>query len=343
MKMKTYCKIITALTLLLASACEPQEKPASYPEGEGFFVLNEGNYLAGNGTISFYSLETGEIYNDLFGTVNGRALGDIPSFMAVEGSMGYIVVNNSGTIEAIDMATMESLGTVTGLASPRQMVINEMKGYLSSLQDGGIKVLDLDGMAVSDEIEVGSSTEAMVISAGRLFAAHWSAGSTITVTDLATGNLIRTISVGLEPESMVLDCNGKLWVLCTGGWQGEEIPRIVRINTSTLEKEAELQFRTVDDNPSSLTCNAAGDTLYYLDEGVRRMQVTADALPSGVFIPAGDRLFYKLIAGPRGMVAVTDAIDYQQKGDLLIYNSRGELIDTEQAGIIPGYMHYMKD
>jgi len=43
------------------------------------------------------------------------------------------------------------------------------------------------------------------------------------------------------------------------------------------------------------------------------------------------------------MVAVTDAIDYQQKGDLLIYNSRGELIDTEQAGIIPGYMHYMKD
>ena len=89
--------------------------------------------------------------------------------------------------------------------------------------------------------------------------------------------------------------------------------------------------------------HAAGDTLYYLDEGVRRMQVTADALPSGVFIPAGDRLFYKLIAGPRGMVAVTDAIDYQQKGDLLIFSSSGELTDSGQAGIIPGFMLYRKE
>lgn len=339
---KTF-RIIAALAFLAAIACEPQENRPVYPEGEGFFILNEGNYLAGNGTVSFYSFESGEIYNDLFGAANGRALGDIPSFMAVDGKTGFIVVNNSGTIEEVDLTTMESLGTVTGLTSPRQMVVNGNKGYISSLQDGDITVLDLDGLFVAGSMEVGSASEAMVISGGRLFAAHWSSGNTVTVTDIATGNLIKTISVGLEPESMVLDKNGKLWVLCTGGWQGEEIPRLIRINSSTLEKEKELQFRTIDDNPSSLTCNAAGDTLYYLDEGVRRMPVTADALPSEAYIPAGDRLFYRLMAGPRGIIAVTDAIDYQQKGDLLIYNSRGELIDTEQAGIIPGFMIYMND
>lgn len=339
---KTF-RIIAALAFLAAIACEPQENRPVYPEGEGFFILNEGNYLAGNGTVSFYSFESGEIYNDLFGAANGRALGDIPSFMAVDGKTGFIVVNNSGTIEEVDLTTMKSLGTVTGLTSPRQMVVNGNKGYISSLQDGDITVLDLDGLFVAGSMEVGSASEAMVISGGRLFAAHWSSGNTVTVTDIATGNLIKTISVGLEPESMVLDKNGKLWVLCTGGWQGEEIPRLIRINSSTLEKEKELQFRTIDDNPSSLTCNAAGDTLYYLDEGVRRMPVTADALPSEAYVPAGDRLFYRLMAGPRGMIAVTDAIDYQQKGDLLIYNSRGELIDTEQAGIIPGFMLYMND
>lgn len=339
---KTF-RIIAALAFLAAIACEPQENRPVYPEGEGFFILNEGNYLAGNGTVSFYSFESGEIYNDLFGAANGRALGDIPSFMAVDGKTGFIVVNNSGTIEEVDLTTMESLGTVTGLTSPRQMVVNGNKGYISSLQDGDITVLDLDGLFVAGSMEVGSASEAMVISGGRLFAAHWSSGNTVTVTDIATGNLIKTISVGLEPESMVLDKNGKLWVLCTGGWQGEEIPRLIRINLSTMEKEKELQFRTIDDNPSSLTCNAAGDTLYYLDEGVRRMPVTADALPSEAYVPAGDRLFYRLMAGPRGIIAVTDAIDYQQKGDLLIYNSRGELIDTEQAGIIPGFMLYMND
>lgn len=341
--MKTTIKIIACLTLLLAVACEPQENTTVYPRGEGFFILNEGNYLAGNGSVSFYSFETGEVYNDLFGAVNGRALGDIPSFMAVEGDRGFIVVNNSGTIEAVDLATMESIETVTGLVSPRQMVIYGNKGYISSLQEEEIRILDLDGMAVSDAFEVGATSEAIVISDGRLFAAHWSGGSTITVTDIATGNLANTISVGLEPESMVLDRYGKLWILCTGGWQGEEVPRLVRINVSTLEKEAELEFGSVDDNPSSLTANAAGDTLYYLHEGVRRMPVIAEALPPAAFIQSGDRLFYKLMAGPRGIVAVTDAIDYQQKGDLLIYNSKGELIDSEQAGIIPGFMLYMND
>lgn len=339
---KTF-KIIALLASLAAISCEPQENVSIYPEEEGFFILNEGNYLAGNGTVSFYSLESGEIYNDLFGAANGRALGDIPSFMAVDGNTGFIVVNNSGTVEAVDIGTMKSLGTVTGLNSPRQMVINGNRGYISSLQDGEITVLDIDAIEVAGAIDAGSASEAMVISGGRLFAAHWSSGNTITVTDLATGNIVNTISVGLEPESMVLDKNGKLWVLCTGGWQGEEIPRLIRINTSTLEKEKELPFRTTDDNPSSLTCNATGDTLYYIDEGVRRMSVTADALPSAPFIPDGDRLFYRLMAGPRGIIAVTDAIDYQQKGDLLIYNSKGDLLDTEQAGIIPGFMLYMNE
>lgn len=341
--MNKLLSIVAFLTLIAAISCEPQENPSVYPQGEGFFILNEGNYLAGNGTVSFYSLETGEIYNDLFGTVNGRGLGDIPSFFATDGNTGYIVVNNSGTIEAVDLSTMESLGTFTGLNSPRQMVIYQGKGYVSSLQDQGITVIDLDLGEVSGSVDIGVTSEALAVAGGRLFSAHWSGGNTITVADLASEEILKTITVGLEPESMVTDRDGKLWVLCTGGWQGEEIPRIIRINTSTLEKEAELSFRTVNDNPSSLTINGSGDTLYYLDEGVRRMPLTATSLPSEAFISSGDRLFYRLLALPGGRVAVTDAIDYQQKGDLLVYSRTGELLDSGQAGIIPGFMLYMKD
>ncbi|MCU0458166.1 MAG: YncE family protein [Bacteroidales bacterium] len=341
--MKTILKTISILFLALISSCEPVENNGLYPAGKGFFILNEGNYLAGNGSLSFYSTETKQIYNDLFSLANERALGDIPSFMAVEGGKGFIVVNNSGTVEAVDIHSLESLGTVTGLISPRQIVTSGGKGYISSLMSPQVTILDLENMLVSGNMDISSASEAMVIYGGRLFSAHWSGGNSVSVTDLATGEAITSITVGLEPESMVLDKNGKLWVLCTGGWMGEEIPRIVRINPGTLEKEKEFLFRTVDDNPSSLTSNVAGDTIYYLDEGVRRMPVTAESLPSVPFIPAGNRLFYRLMVCPGGIIAVTDAIDYQQKGDLMVYNSRGELLDTEQAGIIPGFMLYMKD
>jgi hypothetical protein len=73
------------------------------------------------------------------------------------------------------------------------------------------------------------------------------------------------------------------------------------------------------------------------------MPVTASALPSEAYIEAGNRLFYKLAAGPAGQIVVTDAIDYQQRGDLLVYNSKGVLEDAEQAGIIPGFMFFKQD
>ncbi|MCK7531000.1 MAG: hypothetical protein MZV63_08135 [Marinilabiliales bacterium] len=59
-------------------SCERADDPSLFPSGSGYFLLNEGNYLAGNGSLSFYSTETKEIYNELFRTENERALGDIP-------------------------------------------------------------------------------------------------------------------------------------------------------------------------------------------------------------------------------------------------------------------------
>ncbi len=331
------------LFVLAVLSCERAEDPSLFPAGSGYFILNEGNYLAGNGSVSFYSTVTGEIYNDIFTARNGRALGDIPSFLAVDGEKGYVIVNNSSTIEVVSLLTMESLATLTGLNSPRQMVIRGRKGYVSSLSSNEVTVIDLDRMEISGTFNIGCTSEAMAISGDKLFSAFWSGGNRIVVTDLTTEEVEATVTVGMEPESMVLDRNNRLWVLCTGGWSGEEIPRLVRINTTTLEKETEMFFRTNNDNPSSLTVNATGDTLYYLDEGVRRMPITAAELPSEAYIPAGERLFYKLAAGPGGHVAVTDAIDYQQKGDFIVYDSRGMHEDTGQAGIIPGFICFMRD
>ena len=340
--MKIIIRMLPLVALLLIS-CERGNEPSLFPAGRGYFILNEGNYLAGNGSVSFYSSETGEIHNDLFAAQNGRALGDIPSFLAVDGDRGFIIVNNSGTIEVVSLLTMKSIATVPGLDSPRQMVIRGRKGYVSSLSSNEVTVIDLDRIEISGAFDIGCTSEAMAISGDKLFSAFWSGGNRVVVTDLETEEVITSITVGLEPESMVLDRNNKLWVLCTGGWNGEEIPRLFRINTVTNVTEAEMFFRTVSDNPSSLTANASGDTLYFIDEGVRRMPVTASGLPSEAYIPAGARLFYKLAAGSGGQVAVTDAIDYQQKGDFLVYDSKGELADTEQAGIIPGFMFFIHD
>ena len=334
--------IIVFIAIIFSSCDILKDDPAlPFPDGHGAFILNEGNYLAGNGSLSFYSLETKTIYDNLFSAKNGRPLGDIPTFMAVDGDRAFIIVNNSGTVEVIDLKTMESLGTLNGIISPRQMVIHQRKAYVSSLMSDLIYIVDIDNLVVTGTVDIGCNSEALVIAGNRLFAANWSGGDKIAVVNLTDNTVETEIITGLEPESMVLDRNNRLWVLCTGGYMNEEIPRIMKINTMTMAVEDELEFRTVSDNPSSLTVNGSGDTLYYIDEGVRRMTVTSSSLPENAFISTGGRLFYKLAASPwNGMIMVTDAIDWQQKGDLLIYNRNGSLVDTEQCGIIPGFMRF---
>ncbi len=334
---------IIAFIAIIVSSCEilRDDPELPIPEGHGAFILNEGNYLSGNGSLSFYSLESEKIYDNLFSARNERPLGDIPTFMAVDGNRAFIIVNNSGTVEVIDLNTMESLGTLSGIISPRQMVIHERKAYVSSLMSDFIYIVDTDNLVVTGTVDIGCNSEALVIAGNRLFAANWSGGDKIAVVNLTDNTVETEINTGLEPESMVLDRNNRLWILCTGGYMNEEIPRIMKINALTLAVEDELAFRTVSDNPSSLTVNSGGDTLYYIDEGVRRMTVTTAALPETAFISTGGRLFYKLAASPwNGMIMVTDAIDWQQKGDLLIYNRNGILVDTEQCGIIPGFMRF---
>ena len=53
------------------------------------------------------------------------------------------------------------------------------------------------------------------------------------VIDNTTDEVIDSIEVGIEPESMVIDKNNMLWVLCNGGWTRENFAELDGINTIT--------------------------------------------------------------------------------------------------------------
>ena len=98
-------------------------------------------------------------------------------------------------------------------------------------------------------------------------------------------------------------------------------------------------FSTKQESPSFLQIDGAGETLYFLDGGVRQMKITDSELPATAFIPESGHSFYKLGINPANSdVFVTDAVDYQQKGYVLYYKKDGTFVSSQIADIIPGSM-----
>jgi DNA-binding beta-propeller fold protein YncE len=331
---------ISLASVIISCTKNNEYRPGSFLTGNGVFIINEGNFMGGNGSLSFYSYDSLKIYNDIFINANGRPLGDVPNSMAISGERIYIVVNNSGKVEVVDKKTMESVKTITGLIAPRNIsMVSSTKAYVSSIYSDSITVLDLSDNSVSGFINIRRSSEAIQVLRNKAFVSNWVGGKEVMVIDTDKDKVIDSISVAMEPESMVIDRDKKLWVLCNGGWEREYYAELIAVNTTTSEVERRLVFPSKDASPSCLQIDGDGSTLYYLQNGIHKIKTDAASVPAVPYIPESGHYFYKMGINPvNGDIAVTDAVDYQQKGHLLIFNSGGQLVSDELADIIPGML-----
>jgi hypothetical protein len=86
-----------------------------------------------------------------------------------------------------------------------------------------------------------------------------------------------------------------------------------------------------------LQINKEGETMFFILNGVRRMNIDDTKLPSENFIQNSNCNFYKMGINPdNSEIFVTDAADYVQKGNILRYSREGALISEMKADINPG-------
>ncbi|MCF8231287.1 MAG: hypothetical protein K9J27_03780 [Bacteroidales bacterium] len=338
------------IAIIMFASCEEedfgevQQSSETFLDGEGFFIVNEGNFSHSNSSVSFYSFDSSKIYNRLFYEANNRPLGDVSQSMILHDTTAFIVVNNSSKIEQVSLKTFKSKATYTGFTSPRRIL--PAKGdmaYVSDLYSDSLTIIDIENQTVEGHLDIGRSSEVMVKTSGKVFVANWSqlnhpelANNKIMVIDPAANKLIDSIKVTKEPNSMVVDKRGNVWVLCSGGYTNEETPALYCINAVDHSIKERIQFKHKELNPSELCINNNQDTLYYLNQGVYRMSISENTLSQKPFLEEGDKLFYALGVMNHHII-VSDAVDYQQKGIVYLYDNRKQRVDSLRAGIIPGF------
>lgn len=334
-----------ALTACMKWEYEPDEEFAV--AGNGLFITNEGNFQYGNATLSFYDPQTNQVQNDVFFRANGMKLGDVAQSMTIHNGTGWIVVNGSHVVFAIDTDTFKEKGRIENLTSPRYIhFVDDHKAYVTQIWDNRIFIVDPTRYEITGHITVpgmqmeNGSTEQMVSYGRYVFCNCWSYQNRIIKIDTETDQVVGQLETGIQPTSLVIDKNMKLWTITDGGFEGSpyghEAPTLYRIDPETLTIEKQFRFRMTD-TPSEVQLNGPGDTLYWINNDIWRMDVDADRLPVKPFIESRDTKYYGLTVNPRnGEVYVADAIDYQQQGMIYRYSTAGELIDQFYAGITPG-------
>ena len=356
--MKRIKLLLLALLAVTLFACKPDQpvNPRALDLGSGVFVLNEGTFQVSNGSLSFYDIEADTVGNHLFYRVNDAPLGDVAQSLAMVDGKLYIVVNNSNLIYKVDARTMVCDTTkpfkLTDFYSPREMFfVTPEKAYVSDIIGTNLWIVNPKDMSQTGTIAMGKTTEKMVPVGNELYVSNWSyyyvspdshdSYTTVQVVDMNNDMKVAEIEVGKEPNTMAVDKNGHVWVLCEGrSWDygyGEN-PSLWEINPQQKTAEKRCEF---NGTATALKANPAGDQMYLiLNNEVRRFDLATMALSETFSIAADVQgWFYNMAVEPKsGEIYVTDAKNYMMNGTVYRYTSDGVLLSSFEAGVIPSAM-----
>jgi len=365
MKNRKFTCLIFIVLMALLSSCMNDDALRDFHrlvvrhDEKAVFIVNEGNFMYGNASLTFYNPKSGEVQNDIFYNTNALPLGDVAYSMQIRDSLAYIVVNNSGKIYIMNVNNFRYVGKITGFTSPRHILfLNSHKAYVSDLYARSISIIDPETRQITGKIDIDDhthdfnrhSSEQMIRFGDFVFTNSWSYDNKILIIDSRTDRLVDSITVAKQPNSMALDKNNKLWVLSDGGFQGSKYGRamaaLTRIDANSRKVEKVFLFADSLASPNGLTMNPALDSLYFLYNswaggkiaraGLYVMAVNDLQLPGEPVISQNNRMFYALGIDPSsGHIYLSDAIDFVQRGKVLIYSQRSVLLDSLRAGIIP--------
>lgn len=315
---------------------------------KGIFIVNEGAFGMGNGSVTFYDDDADSTATNIFSSTNGRPLGDIAQSMTFHNGYGYVVVNNSGKVEVVDANTFEEVATITGLSNPRYFLpVNDNKAYVTQWGadglSGSVKILDLNTFSVTDSILTnGFGPDKIAMIDNTVFVGHiggYGTDDNFVTIDPSTDAVVDNITSEFNPNDFVQDKNGLVWVLTLGAYDWStmtdnpgKITAYDPADLSTAVKEFNLSSSVYS---TDLKIDAAGDKLYFI-LGNEILEMDVDDTTLSLTTLASGSNFYGL-----GYDAETEKIyggiapDFSSEGTVNIYNTSGDLLETINVGVGP--------
>ncbi|WP_181304602.1 DUF5074 domain-containing protein [Rufibacter sp. XAAS-G3-1] len=323
-------------------SCKEEEKVVLPVYEAGVLISNGSATNTPGGSVSYYDRATGTVEPDLFNKVNGRSLEGNVMTMASAFEKTYLITSNQ-KIEVLHTRTFTSAGVIQGLTAPQRFVaFSNRLGFVSeagaaSATSGRVMEVNLSTYQITDTITTGKNPGAMALVGTRLYVAN--GHNKISVINTTNDRTDTTLTVGDNPNSMVVDASGFLWVLCAGKVDATNPGnntrgRLIRITTTNLRAAPRVfEFPGAAFQPRNLALSITRNRLYFVYDGVYVMETAATALPKEPLIP---RRFQALGQDPTDGLLYTSRTDSDGiSGWVIRYRPTGAAVDSFQVQGIP--------
>ena len=299
----------------------------SLPADESVIVLNEGNFMFGNGSITVIDENADVVSQQIFKQANGFPLGDVPQSMLIRDTLGYIIVNNSSKIEVVKLTDFSSVKTIVGMNSPRYMaVVNEspLTVWVTDLYAKKIWEINFESGKVTHEITTTGWDEYIYINERKAFILN-TEDSVINIFD--TDTRIKIGHFGKRVIDFKPWANSEYLILAKDG--------IYKYNT-TSQQLLDVKLFDIQRSPSKMAVDLNNKKVYFLDKGV--FEYDFATLKKVVGSSKGDNFYGLTVKQSTGEIYLTDAKDYVQPGVLKKYNAGFSDSVQYKVGINPQYI-----
>lgn len=323
---------------------------------KGLYVVNEGNMGSNKASLDYYDYTTGVYKRNLFGETNPGivlGLGDVATDVAIYGAKMYVAVNGSNLVEVMNARTAKHINTIK-VPNCRYLKFYQNKVYVTSY-DGYVAVADTGSLTIQTTIKVGRQPEQMAVVGTKMYVAN-SGGytpsnydRTVSVIDLNTNAVIKSIDVAVNLDHIIDDQYGDVYVTSRGDYYN--IPSklfVIDTKTDAVKKQFDIPAGEIAIN-NDLAYIYSVEFNY--NTGVNKtsytlLDVKTEILLNRSFITDGTE---KDIKTPYGLaidpisedIYLTDARDYVSSGILYCYDKTGRKKWSVTTGDIPAHFAFL--
>ena len=298
------------------------------PKTERVIVVNEGNFMFGNGSVSVINSLTADVAKQVFKSKNGYPLGDVPQSLTIYDSLGFIVVNNSGKIEVVNQSDFSSVNTITGFTSPRYLEVvsqNPLTAWVTDLYANKIWIVNLETYQITGSITSTGWSENLHVWNDHVLVLN-KKDSVINVFDVNSQLKVKTIGTGMRIVDFKKWSSTQVLVLANSGTY------ILDLNTLNLSSQV---LFVPERNPSKLAVDTILNLAYFLQKDVFRVSKSVDKVISS---NKGTNFYGICVNSISGELFVTNAKDYVQPGTVIKYNSTFSDSTIFEVGVNPQFL-----